>query len=84
MVNRLNTFRTLLVSKIVLPTVSSRYTKLTNSTMYGTNSFRYQAAKLWNSLPEDARKIASFKLIILDSLSSAGMVKSVNVPYVCN
>ena len=32
----------------------------TKSTRYGTNSFRHQAAKLWNSLPEEARKITSF------------------------
>ena len=32
----------------------------TKSTRYGTNSFRYQAAILWNSLPEEARKITSF------------------------
>ena len=32
----------------------------TKSTRYGTNSFRHQAAKLWNSLPEEARKIISF------------------------
>ena len=32
----------------------------TKSTRYGTNSFRFQAAKLWNSLPEEARKITSF------------------------
>ena len=42
-----------------------RYTNLldiprTKSTRYGTNSFRYQAAKLWNFLPEEARKITSF------------------------
>ena len=42
-----------------------RYTNLleiprTKSTRYGTNSFRHQAAKLWNSLPEEARKITSF------------------------
>ena len=32
----------------------------TKSTRYGTNSFRHQAAKLWNSLPEEARKTTSF------------------------
>ena len=42
-----------------------RYTNLLNlprpkSTMFGTNSFRFQAAKLWNSLPEEARKISDF------------------------
>ena len=42
-----------------------RYTNLleiprTNNTMYGTNSFRHQAAKYWNSLPEEARIITSF------------------------
>ena len=30
------------------------------TTRYGTNSFIYQEAKLWNSLPEEARKITSF------------------------
>ena len=42
-----------------------RYTKLldlprTKTTRYGTNSFNYQAALLWNALPEEARKITSF------------------------
>ena len=42
-----------------------RYTNLLDlprakTTRYGTNSFIYQAAKLWNSLTEDARKITSF------------------------
>ena len=42
-----------------------RYTNLLEvprpkSTKYGTNSFRFQAAKLWNSLPEEARKITDF------------------------
>ena len=32
----------------------------TKSTRYGTNSFRYQAAKLWNSLPDGARIVTSF------------------------
>ena len=64
-----------------------RYTKLlekprTKSARYGTNSFRFQAANLWNSLPEDARKITS--LIILDSSLSPGMAQFVNVPYVSN
>ena len=27
---------------------------------FGTNSFRFQAAKLWTSLPEEARKITDF------------------------
>ena len=44
---------------------SFRYTNLLNlprvrSSRYGTNSFSFQAAKLWNSLPEEARKITSF------------------------
>lgn len=30
------------------------------TTQYGLNSFSYQAAKLWNALPDEARKIASF------------------------
>ena len=42
-----------------------RYTNLleiprTKSTRHGTNSFRHQPAKLWNSLPEEDRKITSF------------------------
>ena len=42
-----------------------RYTNLLDlprpkSTRYGTNSFRFQAAKLWNSLPEEARRITDF------------------------
>ena len=45
-----------------------RYTKLlelprTKTTRYGTNSFTYQAAKLWNALPEEARKITSFNIL---------------------
>ena len=42
-----------------------RYTNLLElprpkSTRFGRNSFRFQAAKLWNSLPEQARKITDF------------------------
>ena len=42
-----------------------RYTNLLElprpkSTMFGISSFRYQAAKLWNALPDDARKITDF------------------------
>ena len=57
-------YKNLFVLKTLL-TISGNYTNLyeihrTKSTRYGTNSFRYQAAKLWNSLPEEARKITSF------------------------
>ena len=55
----------------------------TKSTRYGTNSFRYQAAKLWNSLPElpDDRKVTSlndFKLFIKswNGASYAGKFKT--------
>ena len=42
-----------------------RYTNLLElprpkSTRFGINSFHYQAAKLWNALPDDARKIKDF------------------------
>ena len=42
-----------------------RYTNLLDiprvrSTKYGNDSFSFQAAKLWNDLPEEARKITSF------------------------
>ena len=42
-----------------------RYTNILDlprpkSTRYGTNSFRFQAVKLWNSLPEEARRITDF------------------------
>ena len=44
-----------------------RYTNLLNlprvrSSRYGTNSFSFQAAKLWNTLPEEARKITTFNV----------------------
>ena len=46
-------------------TYTFRYTNLLDlprprSTRFGINSFRYQAAKLWNALPEEARKITDF------------------------
>ena len=46
-------------------TCNFRYTNLLDllrprSTRFGINSFRYQAAKLWNALPEEARKITDF------------------------
>ena len=42
-----------------------RYTNLLGlprpkSTRFGINSFRCQAAKLWNALPDDSRKITDF------------------------
>ena len=42
-------------------TYNFRYTNLLDlprarSTRFGINSFRYQAAKLWNALPEEAKK----------------------------
>lgn len=42
-----------------------RYTNLlevprSTTVRFGQNSFHFQAAKLWNSLPEEARKIADF------------------------
>ena len=45
-----------------------RYTKLlelprAKSTRFGSNSFRFQAAKLWNSLLEQARKNGIFRLL---------------------
>ena len=44
---------------------NSMYTNLLDlprpkSSRYGTHSFRFQVAKLWNSLPEEARKITDF------------------------
>ena len=32
------------------------------SSRHGTNSFSFQAAKLWNALPEEARKITTFNV----------------------
>ena len=45
-----------------------RYTNLLDlprpkRTRCGMNSFRFQAAKLWNSLPEEARKITDFNYL---------------------
>ena len=44
---------------------SFRYSNLTDipqvrTTNYGLNSFRFRAAKLWNSLPDSFRQISSF------------------------
>ena len=46
----------------------------TKSTMYGTNNFRFQAATLWNSLPDKAKKITTS--------SRPGTVHRVNAPYI--
>ncbi len=32
-----------------------------NSVRYGLNSFRYKAPKIWNSLPNDAKKAVNIK-----------------------
>jgi hypothetical protein len=49
----------------------------TRTVTYGTHSFRTLAAKVWNSLPENARETVCFK--DLKCLSKLGMVSHANV-----
>ena len=44
-----------------------------NTTRYGINSFRYQAAKLWNSIPENIKSTSSYNQFCL-------LIKSWNGP----
>ena len=55
------------------------------STKYGKNSFKYAAAVLWNSFPDDFRKVSNFNqfksLISKWNVGGGGIV---NVIYVNN
>ena len=53
------------------------------STRFGVNSFRYQAAKLWNALPDDAKKLTDFDSSRVRVVSNVGVLCAGNCRCHC-